>query len=185
MAPKVRCPICKSGNALHALGATGAGKITHIVYIVQENRSFNNLFYGYPGAYTVTEGKDSKGQTIKLQPSKLGAFYDIDHSVEAMIAACHGTGKLPGTDCRMDGFDNEWSDGGFKHPQYVYVPHDQSQAVLRHGARRRACRSHVPIAARRELRRASVRHRRAGSLERRFAERLLGLRGSRGGRKSQ
>ena len=21
----------------------------------------------------------------------------------------------------------EWSDGGFQHPQYVYVPHDQSQ----------------------------------------------------------
>ena len=120
-------PYMQEGNALHALGATGAGKITHIVYIVQENRSFNNLFYGYPGAYTVTEGKDSKGRTIKLQPSKLGAFYDIDHSVEAMIAACHGTGKLPGTDCRMDGFDNEWSDGAFKHPQYVYVPHDQSQ----------------------------------------------------------
>jgi len=73
-------PYMQSANALRALGATGAGKITHIVYIVQENRSFNNLFYGYPGAYTVTEGKDSKGHTIELKPSKLGTFYDIDHS---------------------------------------------------------------------------------------------------------
>src|SRR5579863_7991452 len=75
-------PYMQSGRALQALNGTGAGKITHIVYIVQENRSFNNLFYGYPGAYTVTEGKNSKGQTITLQPSKLGAFYDIDHSVQ-------------------------------------------------------------------------------------------------------
>ena len=120
-------PYMQSGNALRALDSTGAGKITHIVYIVQENRSFNNLFYGYPGAYTVTEGKDSKGRTIKLKPSKLGAFYDIDHSVAAMVAACNGTGKLPGTDCRMNGFDQEWSDGGFKNSQYVYVPHDQSK----------------------------------------------------------
>ena len=71
----------QSANALRALNGTGAGKITHIVYIVQENRSFNNLFYGYPGAYTVKEGKDSNGNTIKLTPSKLGADYDIDHSV--------------------------------------------------------------------------------------------------------
>ena len=28
-------------------------KIQHIVIIVQENRSFNNLFYGFPGAKTV------------------------------------------------------------------------------------------------------------------------------------
>src|ERR1700723_665789 len=120
-------PYMQSGSALRALDATGAGNITHIVYIVQENRSFNNLFYGYPGAYTVKEGKDSAGHTIKLKPSKLGAYYDIDHSVGAMIAACNGTGKLPGTDCRMNGFDQEWSDGNFKDPQYVYVPHDQSK----------------------------------------------------------
>ena len=114
-------------NALHALESTGAGKITHIVYIVQENRSFNNLFYGYPGAYTVTEGKDSKGQTIKLQAVE-ARFILRDRSLRgAMIAACNGTGKLPGTDCRMNGFDKEWSDGGFKNSQYVYVPHDQSQ----------------------------------------------------------
>jgi phospholipase C len=120
-------PYMQSANAMRALNATGAGKITHIVYIVQENRSFNDLFYGYPGAYTVTEGKDSKGDTIKLKPSKLGANYDIDHSVGAMFEACNGTGRLPGTDCRMNGFDQEFSDAGFKDPQYVYVPHDQSR----------------------------------------------------------
>jgi phospholipase C len=120
-------PYMRSSNAIRVLDGTGAGKIQHIVYIVQENRSFNNLFYGYPGAYTVTEGKDSKGQTIKLKPSRLGADYDIDHSVQAMTEACNGTGKLPGTDCRMNGFDKEFSFGDFKNSQYVYVPHDQSK----------------------------------------------------------
>jgi phospholipase C len=117
----------QSANALRALNTTGAGKITHIVYVVQENRSFNNLFYGYPGAYTVTEGKDSEDHTIKLKPSKLGADYDIDHSVEAMFEACNGTGTLPGTDCRMNGFDREASGADFKNSQYVYVPHEQSK----------------------------------------------------------
>jgi phospholipase C len=121
-------PYMQSGNAIRMLDGTGAGKIEHVVYIVQENRSFNNLFYGYPGAYTVTEGKDSTGRTIKLRPSKLGADYDIDHSVEAMIQACNGTGKLPGTDCRMNGFDREGNDGGFKDAQYVYVPHEGALA---------------------------------------------------------
>ena len=55
-------PYMQSGNALRVLNATGAGKITHIVYIVQENRSFNNMFYGYPGAYTVTEGRTPKAK---------------------------------------------------------------------------------------------------------------------------
>jgi phospholipase C len=120
-------PYMENGAPLHALSGTGAGKITHVVYIVQENRSFDNMFQGYPGANTVSKGKNSKGQTITLQPSKLGAWYEIDHSAAAMFAACDGTGKLPGTDCRMDGFNNESSGGGPPNPEYVYVPHDQSK----------------------------------------------------------
>ena len=103
----------------------GAGKIDHIVYIIQENRSFNNLFYGYPGAYTVSRGKDSQGHTIALQPVSLHVQYVIDHSSTAMFDACDGRGTLPGTECRMDAFDKEWWNGGpkrVKYPQYVYVP---------------------------------------------------------------
>jgi phospholipase C len=120
-------PYMQNGAPLRGLSGTGAGKITHIVYIVQENRSFDNMFQGYPKADTVSEGKNSKGQTIKLQPSKLGAFYEIDHSAVAMFAACRGTGKLPGTDCRMDGFDKEYASGGPSNPEYVYVPRNESK----------------------------------------------------------
>ncbi len=123
-------PYMQSGAALRALNSTGAGKIKHVVFIVQENRSFDNLFQGYPGADTVAEGKDSNGDTIKLRPSGLGADYTIDHSAQAMFAACNGTGKLPGTKCRMNGFNHEFTfhnPPSLTHPQYVYVPHKDSK----------------------------------------------------------
>ncbi len=122
-----RCRTCGAATALRALDATGAGKIEHVVFIVQENRSFDNMFEGYPGADTVSSGKNSKGQTIALQPASLSQQYIIDHSAQAMFAACDGTGKLPGTDCRMDGFNNEEGFGGPHHREYVYVPHSESK----------------------------------------------------------
>ncbi len=117
-------PPARAGATLLLPGA-GAGKIRHVVYIIQENRSFDNLFQGYPGADTVSSGKISTGQTVPLQPADLAIRYDIDHSASAMFVACDGTGKLPGTQCRMNGFNNEsayfWPQR-IKYPQYVYVP---------------------------------------------------------------
>ncbi|HVR46117.1 MAG TPA: alkaline phosphatase family protein [Candidatus Binatia bacterium] len=123
-------PSMQSGAILQNLDATGAGKIKHVVYIVQENRSFDNLFQGFPGADTVPEGKLSNGTTVKLVPVKLETTYDIDHSATAMFQACDGTGHLPGTKCRNDGFNREQTFGAprsLKYPEYVYVPHDESQ----------------------------------------------------------
>jgi phospholipase C len=107
--------------------ATSSNPIKHVIIIIQENRSFDNLFQGYPGADTVPSGKNSSGQTITLQPVSLATQYVIDHSLTAMIAACDGTGKLPGTKCRNDGFDKEQAYGGPKNPEYVYVPHNESK----------------------------------------------------------
>ncbi len=121
-------PYMQNGAPLRTLDSTGAGKIKHIVYIVQENRSFDDLFQGYPGADTVSSGKTSDGKRIKLRPVRLSDQYVIDHSASAMFTACNGTGKLPGTDCRMDGFDREENFGGpVKDAMYVYVPHPDSK----------------------------------------------------------
>src|SRR5579863_1068400 len=95
-------PYMRSGTPLRTVNATGAGKITHVIYIVQENRSFDNLFQGYPNADTVPQGMNSGGQTITLQPSSLKNVYIIEHSAYAMFAACNGTGSEPGTNCRMN-----------------------------------------------------------------------------------
>ncbi len=125
--PSASLPYMRSDVALRELSAAGAGKIKHIVYIVQENRSFNNIFMGYPGAFTRTYGYDSSGKKIKLRPYPMGTPYVIGHADTDMFAACDGTGKIPGTDCRMDGFNNEVSYGGPTNPEYVYMPRDQSR----------------------------------------------------------
>jgi phospholipase C len=123
-------PYMQHGDPINVLNRTGAGKITHVVYIVQENRSFDDLFQGYPGADTRSYGYNSKNQKVKLSPIPLTDQYVIDHSAAAMFAACNGTGVLPGTDCRMNGFDKEENFGGppgVKYPMYAYVPHTDSQ----------------------------------------------------------
>jgi phospholipase C len=123
-------PYMQGGSALHVLRLTGAGKIAHVIYIIQENRSFDNLFQGYPGADTVSHGKLSTGKTIQLVPASLADDYTIDHSAQSMFDACDGTGSIPGTNCRMDAFDKEEVEGapqGIKHAQYVYVPHKETK----------------------------------------------------------
>ena len=100
--------------------------IQHVVFIVQENRSFNNLFMGFPGATTATYGFDTDGNKIVLQPVGLKTQWDIDHSSNAFFAACDGTGSLPGTDCKMDGWNNE--NASIHHPPnpaYAYVPRSE------------------------------------------------------------
>ncbi|MGA7285393.1 MAG: alkaline phosphatase family protein, partial [Candidatus Cybelea sp.] len=120
-------PSLRGGMALRAFDATGAGKIKHVVYVIQENRSFDDMFQGYPGADTVSSGKNSGGERIPLQPISLKTQYDIEHDATAMFAACHGTGKLPGTKCRMDAFNKEDEYSGPINGQFAYVPHSESK----------------------------------------------------------
>jgi phospholipase C len=110
------------------------GKIQHVVIIVQENRSFNNLFYGFPGATTATYGYNTSGQKITLQPVTLGTNWDIEHDSGGFFAACNGTGSIPGTNCQMNGFDNEGVGCGGRsnpcpnqNPPYSYVPHSETK----------------------------------------------------------
>jgi phospholipase C len=110
-----------------------SGKITHVVVIVQENRSVDNLFQGYPGADTQAYGYTSKGAKQALSPIGLSTKWDIVHNSTSYFAACDGKGSLPGTNCKMDGFDREKMQGcngefppcPVKYPMYAYVPHSQ------------------------------------------------------------
>ena len=130
---------CGAGGASSVLGggssAQGIDKIQHVVIIVQENRSFNDLFYGFPGAHTVGYGFDSKGHKIALRAVGLQTTWDLDHSSYSFFSACNGTGTYPGTDCRMNGFNHEYhgcSHGSypacpFDNPEYAYVPHYETK----------------------------------------------------------
>jgi phospholipase C len=108
-----------AGEAQSGVRSTASGKIQHVIIIVQENRSFDNLFQGYPGADTVSSGKNSLGQTIQLASVPLETQYTIDHSFAAHKAA-YDNGK-------MDGFNKEQEFGGPPNPEYVYVPHAESK----------------------------------------------------------
>jgi phospholipase C len=94
------------------------GQTQHVVIIIQENRSFDNMFPGYPNADTASSGKNSQGQTIPLTAIPFEANYDIDHAFKAWTAAWDN-GK-------MDGFDLESvvgpGKGNYPNPQYGYVP---------------------------------------------------------------
>jgi phospholipase C len=110
-------------NVRRIARAATRSPIQHVVFIVQENRSFNNLFLGYPGATTQNYGYDQHGNKLTLHPQSLSTSWDIDHSSLSFFVACDGQGSLPGTACKMDGWNLE--NAGFGHPAnfaYAYVP---------------------------------------------------------------
>jgi phospholipase C len=92
--------------------------IQHVVVIMQENRSFDNLFNGFPGADTVQSGP-SYGEAVTLQAVPLEQGTDVDHGHQSWW--------------------HDWDNGamdGFTHPHvtyptpnfpYAYVP--QSETV--------------------------------------------------------
>ena len=70
-------------------------KIQHVVIIVQENRTPDNLFHNLPGADIATSGLDSAGRTIPLTPETLASDYDLDHSHAAFVNM-YNKGKMDG-----------------------------------------------------------------------------------------
>ncbi len=125
----------RAHRLLRAVEARSSSKIQHIVIIIQENRTLNNLFYGFPGAKTVSYGYDSRNEKIKLEPIPLNTTWDLEHNLQSFLLSCNGTGSIPGTNCRMNGFNRETVQCGqpgypqcpYPNPMYAYVP--QSQTV--------------------------------------------------------
>ncbi len=123
----------------HRCREANATCIQHVVIIIQENRSFNDLFMGFPGASTKTSGMAGAAQ-VALQPVKLKeSKRDISHCWEDGIAA-YDYG-------RMDGFYQESRERltvaqcpslrppvgtGFYSP-YTYVPNGAPEYVQEAG----------------------------------------------------
>jgi len=92
--------------------SSNTSPIQHIVVIMQENRSFDNLFNGFPGADSAQIGM-SGSTAVKLQPTNLGNGPDLDHTHTGWWRQWDG-GK-------MDGFA-EAAPGLYA---YSYVPQSQ------------------------------------------------------------
>jgi phospholipase C len=110
------------GSTTPIVGNTvGRDGISHVVIVIQENRSFDNLFMNYPGADTVTSGHTHDGKTVKLGSLPLEFPYDVNHGLPDFVRA-YDNG-------RMDGFDLEGSLGEEGHPyiQYSYVPQNETK----------------------------------------------------------
>ena len=121
-------------------GGSSSGKIAHVVVLVQENRSFDNIFAGFPGANTVMEGACvprpwCKGShTIKLHSVTLengvglNQGTDIDHSHNAFEIECDANASNV---CQMDGFDlirYGESGGGPLAKRFPYAYIDRSES---------------------------------------------------------
>ena len=130
--------LSSSSAAVQPESQQGLNKIQNVIMIIQENRSFDNLFQGFPKADVQSYGYDSKGKKVTLGPITMKTTWDVDHSSTSFFAACNGTGSYPGTDCQMNGFDQEAVSCGmpnypkcpFKDPQYAYVPAKETKPYV-------------------------------------------------------
>ncbi len=94
------------GTHLAPLGSSTSSPIRHVVLIVQENRSFDNLFAKFPGANGATRGeaKEKSGtgyvdKWVTLKPHSLLLKYDLQH--------CHAAFETDYDGGKMDGFYDE------------------------------------------------------------------------------
>jgi len=76
--------------------------IKHVIIVVQENRSFDNLFDGFPGADTSATGYMHDGTQVALQPIPF-EVHDMDHYYQ--------TGRMDYDGGKMDGFDLNGTSG--------------------------------------------------------------------------
>jgi phospholipase C len=110
-----------SADRLHLSGAAAipSGKIKHIVFIIQENRTFDNLFGG-PSPFPNATATDSGYASDSNEPIKLAKIYlatsggteDPDNYHRDWMWACHPDNTPPPTTppgspspCRMNGFN--------------------------------------------------------------------------------
>lgn len=94
-----------------------SAKIQHVVIILQENRTVDNLFNGFPGADTVSSGM-SNGQSVPLQAVPFDQGSALDNS--------HAGWWKDWDQGAMDGFAHDAP--GYPDPSlaYGYVPKGQT-----------------------------------------------------------
>ncbi|MGC1335588.1 MAG: alkaline phosphatase family protein [Candidatus Cybelea sp.] len=92
------------------VSATGRGKITHVIYIVQEQRSFDNLFCSYRGADAAKCSRGSQGIPLEGNCTLSDTFQDFERARKS------GNFSHEKTRCP-----------GYARPEYRTVPPGETQ----------------------------------------------------------
>jgi phospholipase C len=100
--------------------------IKHVVFLIKENRSFDNMFGRFPGANGATVGND-RGVMRPLTRAEDQRAHDLTHCYNCAVAAVNGGA--------MDGFnqsepDDEWAFTQFRPDQMPNYWHWAQQNVL-------------------------------------------------------
>ena len=133
--PQSRAIVARAGHGGSWMLPAAKSKIQHIVIIVQENRTFNNLFLGYPGATTQSWGLDSDGKKIQLKPISLTTKWDLQHNGQGFIISCqryreHPGNRLPDERLRQGELQSGTrpvSKKDTKYLPYAYAPHGETK----------------------------------------------------------
>jgi len=104
-------------SRVHLTPSPATTPIKHVVVIMQENRSFDNFFHGFPGADSAESGMN-KADVVPLAPVPLAEPTDLNHS--------HASWWRAWDNGKMDGFASAQ-----KNPPlfaYSYVPSSEIEA---------------------------------------------------------
>jgi phospholipase C len=93
--------------------------IQHVIVVIQENRTPDQLFQAFPGANTQSYGYDHNGNKISLREVPLQEKFTPGNYYINWTQDCNGTGSNPPANCQMNGFDIPWIEG-HPNPKYVY-----------------------------------------------------------------
>ena len=120
----VPTPAATQGIPGPAPVSVSGGKIQHVLILVQENRTVDDLFQGLPNADTSPTGLTYGGQTVPLAPIPLSSSYDLTHEYYNYLSDYDGGA--------MDGFASEVASAGPggkipPDPAYVYVQQQDVQ----------------------------------------------------------
>lgn len=116
------------GDAQHRF-PNGGSPIQHVVVVIQENRSFDNLFATFPGAHGATRGKEKVkkngqwvDQWVTLKSSPLVISYDLSHCRSAYVND-YDNGAMDGFNLEVANACGKGQAAGTKPYQYVATSH--------------------------------------------------------------
>jgi phospholipase C len=98
-----------------------AQKIQHIVIMIQENRTPDQLFQAFPNADTQSFGYDHNGNKIALRKVPLRESLTPGNYYNDFIEDCNGAGSIPNAHCQMNGFDIPPVEGQRNDYVYQYI----------------------------------------------------------------